>query len=70
MVGQKGPEMLDHGSTNSPRLPISRPFYHVAAREATLKLAQPAILKAGVKWKVLIMRQILKQDLAKFHTLL
>jgi len=65
MVGQKGPEMLNHGSTNSPRLPISRPFHHVAALEATLKSAQPAILKSSVKWIVLIMRKILKQDLAK-----
>ena len=71
-VGQKPSKMPYHvvelrgGSDNEGQrdgkgfLLISRTF-QLAAREATLKPAPPAICKSSVKWKVLIMRQIIKQ---------
>jgi|GEM_PF-1511867 hypothetical protein len=59
--------MLNRGSANSPSLPISRPFHHIAALEATLKSAQPAIPKASVKWKVLIIRQNIKEGQPNFR---
>jgi hypothetical protein len=59
--------MLNRGSANSPSLPISRPFHHIAALEATLKPAPSAICKSSVKWKVLVMRHILKQGQLNFR---